>query len=69
MGWKVRSGDGAEYTTELLAPEPQLGSGELFKGDKVRGYLAFSVPQDSKGYTLHYKPIVSFRDPLRFRLD
>ena len=54
--FKVKDSDGFEYTPAIGVDQP-LNSGELTKGDKARGNVAFEVKKDAKGLVLTYKPI------------
>ncbi len=44
--------------SSVFAPEPDLPSGTLLRGEKVRGNVSFVVPQSARGFTVLYKPIV-----------
>ena len=54
----VKDGDGFEYNAALTAGEGALKSGELVRGDKARGVVAFEVKQTAKTLILSYKPLV-----------
>jgi hypothetical protein len=54
----VKDADAFEYDASLWSPEPGLSSGELPKGDKVRGWVAFEVPEKATGFVLSYEPMV-----------
>jgi len=56
--FKVKDSDGFEYTSALVAPAPDLKSGTLAKGDKVRGNVAFEVKATAKGFVVSYEPLV-----------
>ena len=58
MYFKVKDGNGFEYNTSIIAPDPSLKSGDLVKGDKVRGNVAFEVPATATGFILSYEPLV-----------
>ena len=58
--FKVKDSEGMEYDAGLFGPDNSLKSGELTKGDKSRGSVAFDVPSDAKGLVLSYQPIVIF---------
>lgn len=47
--FKVKDSDGFEYDAEFTAGERSLKSGELAKGDKARGDVAFEVKKTAKG--------------------
>jgi hypothetical protein len=55
--FRVKDADGFEYNTAIGADQ-SLQSGDLAKGDKARGNVAFEVKEASKGLVLEYKPIV-----------
>lgn len=69
--FKVKDGDGFEYNPEIVGGDQALKSGELPKGDKARGNVAFEVKKDAKGLVLSYKPIVLFSgdEVIRVALD
>jgi hypothetical protein len=58
MYFKVRSKDGFEYTTAFASPDGSLHSGELAKGESVRGWVTFEVPTSASGFMLTYEPLV-----------
>lgn len=56
--FKVKDDSGVEYTSTINTGDKALQSGELAKGDKVRGTVAFEVSKDAKGLVMSYKPLV-----------
>lgn len=58
--FKVKDADGFEYNASFLGPDPSLKSGDLAKGEKVRGNVAFEVPKAGKGFVLTFEPLVLF---------
>lgn len=60
MYFKIKDGSAAEYTSAIDSLEPSLKSGDLAKGDKARGHIAFEIPKDTKGIVLSYEPMVLF---------
>jgi hypothetical protein len=71
MYFKLKDNDGFEYTPAGLAPEPSLKSGELKKGDKARGQVAFEVKAAGLGFVVSYEPLVLFGgyEPIRVDLS
>lgn len=68
--FKVKDADGFEYNISINTGEQALKSGELTKGDKARGTVAFEVKKDAKGLVLEYKPIVFGNvDSIKVALD
>lgn len=69
--FKVKSGDGYEYNAAITALPNQLKSGDLTTGDKVRGIVAFEVPEGAKGLVVSYEPLVILGGykPIRVALD
>lgn len=67
--FKLKDDSGREYNTSLFAPEPSFKSGNLPKGDKARGNLAFEVPPDAKGFVLTYQPLVLLGGFQPIRID
>lgn len=67
--FKVKDSDGFEYTTALTGPEPLLKTGELAKGEKARGWIAYEVKSEAKGFSLSYQPIVIFGGYQVIRID
>jgi hypothetical protein len=56
--FKVKDGSGVEYNSTLNIEANALKSGDLPKGDKVRGTVAFEVPKGVSGLILYYEPLV-----------
>lgn len=54
----VKDGEGFEYNAQLVAGDQALKSGDLAKGEKARGNVAFEVKKDTKGLVMEYKPLV-----------
>jgi hypothetical protein len=69
--FKLKDEDGFEYNPNILGPDKSLMSGELPKGDKVRGVVAFEIPNGAKGLIMQYKPLVfsSNNATIIFQLD
>src|SRR6266540_3213771 len=69
--FSVKDFDGYEYPAILIAPDPELQSGKLPKGDKARGFVAFEVKASAGGLVVRYEPIVILGgyEPIRIRLD
>jgi len=67
--FKVKDSDGFEYTSALVAPSPDLKSGTLTKGDKVRGNVAFEVKATAKGFVVSYEPLVILGGYQPIRVD
>jgi hypothetical protein len=66
----LRDVDGYHYSAEILGDSQQLKSGELPKGDTIKGSVAFRIPADAKGLVFEYK-VLSFdaTPPLSIALD
>jgi hypothetical protein len=56
--FKVKDSDGFEYNAGITTDKQALKSGDLAKGEKARGTVAFEVKKDAKGFVMEYKPIV-----------
>lgn len=56
--FKLKDDTGAETPVAMTAPAPNLSSGDLVQGDKVRGNIAFDVASSAKGFVLTYEPLV-----------
>ena len=69
--FKVKSADGYEYNAAITGLSNQLKSGDLATGDKVRGIVAFEVPEGAKGLVVSYEPLVIFGGykPIKVALD
>ena len=67
----VRDSQGYEYDVSLVAPSPSLNAGTLYKGEKVRGNIAFEVPVKARGLVITYEPVVILGgyEPLRIPLS
>lgn len=68
--FSVKDSEGFEYNTAIAAPDPSLQSGNLPKGDKVRGFVAFEVRSTATGFIVTYEPLVIFGgyEPIRISL-
>jgi hypothetical protein len=53
--WKVKDGSGAEFTSAFVTKTPELHSGDLNPGEKVRGWEVFEVPTGDPGLTINAK--------------
>jgi hypothetical protein len=69
MYFAVKDADAYEYDASLFGPDPSLTSGELPKGDKVRGWVAFEVPEKATGFVLSYEPLVILGGYETIRID
>ncbi len=68
--FKVKDADGFEYNAGISSGEQALQSGNLAKGEKVRGNVAFEVKKETKGLVLEYKPIVFGNvEPIKVALE
>ncbi len=69
--FSVKDSDGFEYNASLMVGDNGLKSGELAKGEKVRGIVSFEVPAKANGLVMTYKPLVILGgyDPIKFKLD
>jgi hypothetical protein len=67
--FKVKDADGFEYTTSFGGADPALRSGELAKGEKVRGMVTFEVLETSKGFVVSYEPMVIFGGYKAIKID
>jgi hypothetical protein len=57
----LKDGQGFKYDATFLGKDPQLATqNDLPKGEKIRGWVTFEVPQTARGFTLEYKPILEF---------
>jgi hypothetical protein len=56
--FSLKDDSGFEYSPVIYTGERGLKSGELPRGETVSGYLAFEIPEDAKGLTLSYEPLV-----------
>jgi Domain of unknown function (DUF4352) len=69
--FKVKDADGYEYNVSLGSLDPSLQSGDLSKGERVRGHVAFEVPESATGLVVSYEPMVLFGgyEPLKVNLE
>lgn len=56
--FKIKDGTGVEYNAALIVEANSLKSGELPRGDQVRGLVAFEAPASAAGLVLRFEPIV-----------
>lgn len=71
MYFKVKDSDGVEYNSGFTTAKDSLSSGNLYKGDKVRGNVVFEVREKASGLVLTYEPLVIFGGfgPIRVLLE
>lgn len=69
MYFSVKDESGYEYQTAFASPDPSLTSGNLIKGDKVRGFIAFEVLNTSTQYIVTYEPLVILGGYEPIRID
>jgi hypothetical protein len=50
--WKVSDASGFKYDESFTGEEPALHSGDLNRGEKVRGFITFEVPTNGTGLTV-----------------
>lgn len=69
--FKVKDADGFEYNVTISTADNTLKSGKLAAGEKVRGVVAFEVPESAAGMVLSYEPIVLLGgyEPIKIALD
>jgi hypothetical protein len=53
--FKTRDADGFEYTS-LWSVQRGLNSGDLPRGQNIRGFVVFEVPPNARGLTMIYQP-------------
>lgn len=56
--FEIKDSKGYEYTSTMMAVDPSLTSGDLSKGEKVKGHVAFEVKADATGVVAIYQPQV-----------
>ena len=69
--FKVKDADGNTYPAALTSLEPSLKTGDLDKGEKVRGHIAFEVNARVNPLILSFEPNVYLKDyqVIRFNLS
>lgn len=67
--FSVKDSDGFEYNTTITAPDPDLKSGTLTRGGRVRGFIAFEVRDIAKGFVMTYEPLVLLGGYKPIRID
>lgn len=58
--FKLKDDGGFEYNTSLFVGDGGLKSGELARGEKVRGRIAFEISKEAKSYRMTFEPMVLF---------
>jgi hypothetical protein len=68
--FSIKDSQSYEYSSSFVYPDPAIKSGNLPKGDKVRGFVAFEVLNAASEYVVAYEPLVIFGgyDPIRVNL-
>ena len=54
--WLLSDSDGYTYDQAWGSKEPDLSSGDLNPGEKVRGWVTFEVPDTSDQYSIKFTP-------------
>jgi len=54
--FKIKDEQFWQYPTRMFMVDPSLKSGNLIKGDKVRGHITFEVPATAKKFIIYYDP-------------
>jgi len=69
--FKVKDAGGNQYPTAMTSLEPSLKTGDLDKGEKVRGHVAFEVNATVNTFILSFEPNVYLADyrVIRFNLS
>lgn len=68
--FSVKDSEGFEENSSLMTGNGALKSGDLAKGDKARGNVAFQVKAEAAGLVMEYKPLVIGNVvPIRVALD
>jgi hypothetical protein len=57
LHFKIKDGEGLEYTTACATNDQGLKSGELSQDSKVQGKVSFQVPQSATGLLLVYQEL------------
>jgi hypothetical protein len=66
---KLTDGDAYAYNVNAFGKDPSLSSqNDLPKGEKMRGWVTFEVPDTAKDFVFSYSPI-SFTDKTRIRFS
>lgn len=56
--WLLSDSDGYTYDQAWGSKEPNLSSGDLNPGEKVRGWVTFEVPETSTQYSIKFTPSI-----------
>ena len=68
MYTSIRDADGYEYNGSIFGREPSLKSqNDLPRGEKMRGWVTFEIPEKAKGLMFTYQPI-TFQNDVRLRV-
>jgi hypothetical protein len=66
---KLADGDAYSYTMTIGGHDPSLSSqNDLAKGEKMRGWVTFEVPETARDFIFSYEPI-SFTENIRIRFN
>ena len=67
--WKLFDGQGYNYDSGFTdSKDPQLNSGTLNPGSKVRGWITFEVPTEAKDFKLQFAPSFLSSDNVEVQL-
>ncbi len=65
LQFSLKDGDGFEYSASLFSKQPSLKDGDLAKGEKVRGYITFEIPETSSGLVLRFETALFMGEMLK----
>lgn len=54
--WTLYDSEGYSYDPSFAAKDPDLGSGNVNAGDKVRGWITFEVGEDAEDFKIQFAP-------------
>lgn len=58
MEMKIKDSEGREYSIALYPYETQLPEGDIRPGEKIRGQVAFEVPEGASGLQFEFDPLL-----------
>jgi len=56
LDFEIQDSESYTYDTSMATKAPDLGSGDLQEGRKIRGWVTFEVPTTATGLELIYQP-------------
>lgn len=64
----LKDGDGREQNQNIWGDLSGSIDGDVLAGEKLSGEKSFTVKEDVESLTIYYKPTLSSKDPIKFKI-